>query len=304
MKHPVDLEQSGLWIDQPEASELLARSNADDSLKAVARDLMTSGLSVIRSAHSTALCQRVIDDYERYVEENRSYVRENLDELGREKRLVNFHLWSEAAAEVGTAPRIMNALDFLFGQAAAVYTSLTFKYGTQQPVHRDTPHFATWPANMFVGVWTALERVDPSAGPLFYHPGAQRFAVDRSSFFEEAVRRLPNGTLGEQLYLALDLYNGEIIRRAPEVSTPQSLELEAGDSVIWHPQLPHGGSPATDPMRTRWSIVFHCAPVSVQVHQHDRFFTHRQRTSAPPDRYKYTTAHGRKVALAGGTAYM
>lgn len=138
-----DLDRSGLWLDWPDAEERLARSDVDAWFKDAARDLITHGVTVVRGAHSPDLCREVIADYERYVAENQSYVDDNRDTLGREKRLVNFHLWSNAAARIGTAANVMALLDFLFGAEAAVYTSLTFKYGTQQPVHRDTPHFAT-----------------------------------------------------------------------------------------------------------------------------------------------------------------
>jgi len=294
---------SGLWLDLPDAEERIAAANVDEECRRVAQAIRRDGLAVLRGVHARELCRQVIEDYERYATENRDYVLQNLDALGREKRLVNFHLWSDAASRIGTAPRLMRCLDFVFGREAAVYTSLTFKYGTQQPAHRDTPHFATWPANLFVGVWTALEDISPDAGPLFYHPGSHRFPVDPHPFLAQACERLPHGTREQQLRLALDLYNGEIIRRAPAAAAPVTLELAAGDSVIWHPDLPHGGLGARDPSHTRWSIVFHCSPADVQVHQHDRFFSH-QGQEPPPARYGFTRAHGRRIALAGEVAFM
>jgi ectoine hydroxylase-related dioxygenase (phytanoyl-CoA dioxygenase family) len=292
-----------LWIDTPDVLDRIASARSADLSKQVARDLAQNGLAVIKRANPPELCAQVVEDYERYVSTNRSYVDASRDELGREKRLVNFHLWSDAAARIGTNPRTMEALDFVFGMTACVYTSLTFKYGTQQPVHRDSPHFATWPRNYFVGVWTALEPIHPAAGPLFYHPGAHRFRVNEGDFMREAASRRPDATAVDQCLLALDLYNGEVIRRAPQISAPKLLELETGDTVIWHPELPHGGSPAADPNGTRWSIVFHCAPDAVQVHQHQAYFSHKS-TEPPAPRYGFREFSGRKVALSGEVAYM
>jgi phytanoyl-CoA hydroxylase len=294
---------SGLWIDAPDAESRIAAAPVAAEIKSIARSIRDHGVAVIKRAHDPDLCRKVVEDYARYAAANIGYVRENLDPLSREKRLVNFHLWSDAAARIGTGASVMDVLDFVFGEETAVYTSLTFKYGSQQPVHRDTPHFATWPRNLFAGAWTALEDVSPIAGPLFYHPGAHRFQVDPHVFLEEATQRLPDAPLTDRLLLALDLYNGEIIRQAPAIAEPVALTVEAGDTVIWHPELPHGGLPADDPMRTRWSIVFHCAPASVQVHQHDRFFTFSGATP-PPERYSYISSHGRRVAQAGGVAFM
>jgi phytanoyl-CoA hydroxylase len=291
------------WLDDADAAARIEAADADPEVKSIARALRTEGLAVVREAASPALCRRVIDDYARYGELHRDYVRSNLTEEGRERRLVNFHLWSEPAAELGVNPRVMRALDFIFDGPATVYTSLTFKYGTQQPVHRDTPHFATWPHKMFVGVWTALEDVHPDAGPLFYHPGGQHFVLDPQQYMREAEQREPDASVRDRLLLALDLYNGDVIRRSTALCEPKQLEMRAGDTVIWHPELPHGGSPARDPGRTRWSSVFHCAPVDVQVHQHDRFFLHSG-DAAPADRYGYFERHGRQFAVSGEVGFM
>jgi ectoine hydroxylase-related dioxygenase (phytanoyl-CoA dioxygenase family) len=292
------------WLDDSDALERIARADVSEHVKTVARALCTDGIAVIRRANAAETCQRVITDYGRYVNEHREYVRGQLTPEGREKRLVNFHLWSEAAAQIGTNVLVMDALDFIFGGRAAVYTSLTFKYGTQQPVHRDTPHFATWPLKMFVGAWTALEDVAPTAGPLFYHRGAHRLEIDPAAFMREAQGRIPDAPERDQLLMALDLYNGEVIRRSPTIAPAELLEMQAGDTVIWHPEMPHGGSPASDPSRTRWSTVFHCAPVDVQVHQHDRFFTHSVSDGVPPDRYGYFERMGRPIAVSGDVGYM
>jgi ectoine hydroxylase-related dioxygenase (phytanoyl-CoA dioxygenase family) len=291
------------WLDAQDALRAIDRSCVADYVKEIARCLHLDGIAVIRRAHSKELCDSVVADFKRYVADNRRYVSENLDSLGREKRLVNFHLISDAAARIGCAEKVMSVLDFIFEGEASVYSSLTFKFGTQQPVHRDTPHFATWPKKMFVGVWTALEDVDDRSGPLFYHRGGHRFEIDPLGFMGQAKIRLPEAPLEQRLLLALDLYNGEVIRRAPTVSPASKLEMKAGDTVIWHPELPHGGSPAIDTARTRWSIVFHCAPRAVQVHQHDRFFTHDS-PEAPPDRYVYRSFGSRSFAESGAVSFM
>ena len=292
-----------LWIDQPGALEKVESANVGEFEKSIARSLINSGIAIVRGAHEKALCYEVIADYQRYSAERRDYVMANLDSMGREKRLVNFHRWSDAALRIGTNASIMSALDFVFGYEASIYTSLTFKYGTQQPAHRDTPHFATWPRGYFAGIWTALEPITEDSGPLFYHPGAHRFQVNEHDFLAAAQARLPQASKSEQILLALDLYNGEIIRTAPTIAEPVRISADVGDTVIWHPQMPHGGSPAVSQMATRWSMVFHSAPVAVQVHQHEAFFGHDKK-SEPAARYGYTEAYKRKIAESGATGFM
>ena len=291
-----------LWLDAPDAAQRASAAKVSEEARQVALDLITKGISVLRGVQDPAICQRVIADYQSFCGQSPDLHASSLDESGREKRLVNFHHYSDAAMQIGTNPRLMSILDFLFGAEACVYTSLTFKYSTQQPVHRDTPHFATWPRNYFAGVWTALEDIDPEAGPLFYYEGGHRFMIDQAEIWQRVQRDRPDLSRDDALTLALDLYNGQVIDTAPQHGTYRTMEMKRGDVVIWHPELPHGGSLAIDPSKSRWSTVFHCAPVKKQVHQHEGFFEHAGKNE-PPARYTYKKAYERKVALAGDVEF-
>lgn len=292
-------------LDSDYSPEQLAGLNSISlEAKRVAHDLITDGISVIRNAVSTSLCDQVVDDYDAWLEEHSELRAQNLDVLGREKRLVNFHIVSDAARNVATNERVMGILDEIFGISTHVYTTLTFKYGTEQPIHRDTPHFATWPARRFVGVWTALEDIHPDAGPLMYMKGAQNFEVDAASIWSQVQAEFPEEPRESQLNMALDRYNGVVILQSPSGSERKIVQdLNKGDTVIWHPELPHGGSPAGNPMRSRLSMVVHCASDEVQVHQHEAFFSFAGK-GPPPDRYGFIEKDGRKVAYIGDVVFM
>jgi phytanoyl-CoA hydroxylase len=292
-----------LWLDEPDAAQIVSTAAISETTRAALLDLITKGFTIIREAQDPALCEAAIADYDQYVSENAAYVAENLDGLGREKRLVNFHHYSPAAQKLGLNPKVLEILDYAFGSEAGIYTSLTFKYGTQQPVHRDTPHFATWPDGYFMGVWTALEDITPESGPLFYYEGAHRFEIDAAEIWREAQALYPDSPEHEQLSRALDRYNGRVIENAPLHGVRREAPMRRGDVAIWHPKSPHGGSPAADPMRTRWSIVFHCAPRAKQVHQHESYFRHAGRQEPAP-RYGFREAEDRAIAVAGDVAYM
>ena len=291
------------WVDDPDALQILGSIAVSEWEADALGNLIKDGLTVLPGMHSPVLCDAVVNDYARFSAERSTYVAENLDSMGREKRLVNFHLWSDNEMQIVTNSRIMSLLDLFFGEPACVYTSLTFKYGTQQPIHRDTPHFATWPQNRFCGVWAALEDVQPGAGPLMYIRGGHRFDVDHRQIMRDVRVNRPDLSPIDQALLALDLYNGRIIDEAPGQGELMVLPIKKGDVVIWHAQAPHGGSPASDPFQSRWSVVAHCAPEAIQVHQHDRFFMHDS-DDAPPPRYGYGESYGRSIAASGETAFM
>ncbi|MGF6722853.1 ectoine hydroxylase-related dioxygenase (phytanoyl-CoA dioxygenase family) [Paraburkholderia sp. GAS41] len=50
------------------------------------------------------------------------------------------------------------------------------------------------------------------------------------------------------------------------------LSVQAGDTVIWHPQLPHGGGKIADMSKSRFSLVMHTTPIGVPVYHQDKFF--------------------------------
>jgi ectoine hydroxylase-related dioxygenase (phytanoyl-CoA dioxygenase family) len=70
---------------------------------------------------------------------------------------------------------------------------------------------------------------------------------------------------------------------------------EAGDSLIWHPQLPHGGTAITDIQRTRFSFVMHTTPVGVPVY-HQNVFFHPSGAFSEMAPWTYRDVDGRKIA--------
>jgi ectoine hydroxylase-related dioxygenase (phytanoyl-CoA dioxygenase family) len=292
---------AGPWIDRQDALALADASSAPETHKAAARDLIKDGFTVLRGAINPDLCQQVIEDYHRYVAENAGGV--NFDAQGRERRLLQFHWWSDASMRIATDPDVMALLDFIFGQRASPYSSLTFKYGTQQEIHRDTPHFATWPRSQFVGVWTALEDIDPTSGPLQYVRGAHRYDLPPEAVLAHVRAKHTHLTPAQQLDRALYRYNDQVeLHSAEHGELTLAPLMKRGDVAIWHAELPHGGSPASDPMRSRWSMVVHCTPEAVQGHEYQAFFTH-DGPEPPADRYTHREAYGRKVAFIGDPIY-
>lgn len=292
----------GLWLDQADAvAQLQGRAAGDVQLEAIGSRMIKDGFVVLPSAIAGTECDTVVSDYQRFIDDLGTEVEQHKDAGGRLLRVVNFHLSSGAAANIGCNPRLMAILDFLLGDEASVYSSLYFEHGSQQPIHRDSPFFETFPRNLFFGVWVALEDISIDAGPLMYVPGGHRFECDPHRIYDAVAARMPAAQRSALINEALEQYYGEVIRAASGVGAPVVVALKKGDVAIWHPQLPHGGSPAMDPGLTRRSMVFHCVPSSRQVYQHDVFFAHRG--PAPAPRYGFTRVNGRHVALSGATAF-
>ncbi len=275
-----------VWLDRTDAVE---RSNAAPTpeLRGHALDLIQRGATKVGNAISPDVCDAVVDDY-------RAFCREHvdgdgyLDERGFHPRLANFHLVSESALQIGLNPRLLEVIDFLMGYRASVWSSLTFEIGTQQRIHSDEPYFVTNPPGFFLGVWTALEDISPEAGPLTYWEGGHRNPI-------EPLAPVPDEGDRHDAYLT------RIDRWCAEAGLSKVVpEMRKGDTLLWHPRLPHGGSAIRNPSLTRKSIVFHYKPEDVPLFGPAEFFDPSLRTWQ--DHHPYAESKGRRLA-AGATQF-
>ncbi len=216
-----------------------------------------TGLIRIPGAIPPELCAAAIrehDQFERFRERRHCLIR---DPAGRNYRLANFHLKSPSLLQIGLAAAFHRHATAFFRRPSTLYTSLCYKHGSQQDAHIDTPFFWTRPFNLFCGLWVALEDVAPTAGPLFYYPGSHRLFNS-----EDKLRQL-YARAGNDVQSMFRLMTAEVASTCERVP----LILQRGDAVMWHPGVLHGGARATDPQATRYSIVFHLAPLGVNVRQ-------------------------------------
>jgi hypothetical protein len=62
---------------------------------------------------------------------------------------------------------------------------------------------------------------------------------------------------------------------AEEGLRSESVPVRTGDTILWHPELPHAGGEIFDYARTRHSLVCHVTPVGVPVYHYEKFFNPR-----------------------------
>jgi hypothetical protein len=220
-----------------------------------------TGIIQIPAAIPPALCDQAIADYadfEKFRKQKHCVIH---DAHGRYYRVANFHLYSGSARKIGLNTIFHKHAGRFFGAQSCIYTSLYFKHGSQQKPHLDTPYFWTRPFNLFVGVWVALEDVQPSAGPLVYYSGSHRMFNSEQQLREAFTRS------GNNVQDMFDMMRTEIERSC----SPLTMTIKKGDALIWHPGVMHGGSLATDASATRHSMVFHFAPLGINVRDHRAF---------------------------------
>jgi ectoine hydroxylase-related dioxygenase (phytanoyl-CoA dioxygenase family) len=239
-----------------------SKGRARSEITNARRQLEADGFCVLERVLSIEECDAISASFDSYVINNRSQADNYLLATNRHSRLCNMHMVSAPARRAIAKPRVMGVLDHFFGDRAYVATSLYFEQSSEQAIHRDTPFFHTKPRMIFAGVWFALEDVHPDAGPLRYVPGGHRISVTPQTIASK-----------DELGNAWTSYCDEINKRVKEMGLSESLAfIKKGDCFIWHPELPHGGSPIKSPGMTRKSMVFHCAPESTTMYGAEEFF--------------------------------
>jgi len=259
-----------------------------------------NGYIIIQPSLEASIVDRALEAINEFKSEYRDIWDRNCDKNGMIRRITNLHRWSPEIQSLFTKNSAARFCDYAFEDATSIYTSLFFEAGSEQPIHRDTPYFHTRPINKFFGFWVALEDVTLRNGPLQLIPkGHKSPELDLESIGREVYPDLnqinPNC---DQLW---NIYQDKMHKRCiNEGLVAIQIEMKKGDTLIWHPMLPHGGSPMLDPCSSRKSIVFHVTPEDIPVYHQDAFFNPNKALSEHPS-WPYAQLDGRQVALIGNT---
>ena len=266
-----------LWIDDQKSDHLISVSNALPWLKKAAMEFIRDGYVVIRGGVSLSVCQHAIDSFNRWCALNIESCESVRDINGHLPRVINSHTVIKEIQHVITKnKKALQLQDFLFGEKTSMYTSLFFTRGTQQRIHVDIPFFWTYPKNRYFGVWTALEDVDADNGPLrVLVRGHQCNILNQRHVLPQIVKkRSERGSISSVDEEAFYIYADATIENCARMNITEYVDvhLKAGDTIIWHPLLPHGGSAIQNMTRTRYSLVAHTVPEMVPVYHTDVFF--------------------------------
>ena len=272
-------------------------TRSEDLNPAHLQALNNDGFAVVEGAIASELCARANAEIDEFKTRNRSVVAKNLDDAGRMFRVGNLHLASNAVASLFSDNQALDVCDQFFGAETALYTSLLFERGSQQKLHRDSPLFVTRPEGCYLGVWAALEDTDSENGPLCVVPGSHRLRpLDLFAMASELYGEPSNAPTDD--VAGWDAYQGAVQAQAEDAGlTPREVHVNAGDVIIWHPLLLHGGAEQRVPSRTRRSLVMHVTPRGMPVYHQDVFF-HPAKDVPSVAQFKYYMHGERSIAAS------
>jgi len=258
---------------------LTKRLQAPRPVRAEIETLLRDGVVVLKRSLTPHVCDGIRSAFHELERDQSAIFGPQRDAQGHYPRIVNLHVVFPKFIEAFTRnTKAQQVCDFLFGKETVVYTSLYYESGSQQDLHRDTPYFWTEPGWRYFGVWTAFEDTDETNGALMVVRGGHLLPEpDRRAIRE---RFFPAGTAFDPLSMdTWEAYQAAVKQACHAAGLKTELvPVQKGDTIIWHPSLPHGGAPITDPARTRHSMVMHVVPVNTPVRGQEVFFE----PDAPP----------------------
>lgn len=260
--------------------------------------LRRDGYVVVPAGAAPELCRRASADLDGFKARNRRAVTANADPAGHLVRVVTLHEVVESLQPLFAANAALAVCDEFFGAETALYTSLFFERGSEQELHRDSPAFTTRPEGRYLGMWVALDDTDSDNGPLVVVPGSH--AIDPIDVTAIAVDLYGDPAAAPRNDQAgWDAYQRTVQARCAEAGLhPREVHVTTGDTIVWHPQLLHGGAPHRDGTRSRRSMVFHVTPVGTAVYGQDVFFDPARDVPAT-GRFHYVDCRGRRVSVTG-----
>ena len=244
-----DHPSSSPWLDEPDAAAKLAADPLLQQFDHETQEQLKSWVSHGYMIFKNFLSKDQVESINREID--RLKHSKTIEPLPNGKLMFAFH-HSEFLDDIVRDQRFMHLFSYIFRQPVFPFQSINFDKGSQQRAHSDSIHMTTFPLGYLAAAWFALEDVKPDNGPLFYYPGSHRLPYFLNPSLDVAKSEI---SFRRDRYT---LYEDAIDRQIQQTKIPKERFLaSAGDVLIWHANLLHGGEPIHDPLSTRKSMVVH-----------------------------------------------
>lgn len=170
-------------------------------------------------------------------------------------KMLDLYAYSETVRKAIFNKPTMRFLDLLFERPPMVFQSLYFELGSQQAMHQDSAFVQASSPMEFVGIWIALEDIQPGSGELEYYTCSH---LQPEFLWNGKDKGMPWESMGTAEY---EEFLSSLHQNAEKYGYERETHLaKKGDVLIWHADLSHGGSPRTNTDLTRKSFAVHACP--------------------------------------------
>lgn len=244
------------WLTQRLYTLTQTSAHLPPSALQLIEQLETTGFAVLPQLLNPQNVQNITEALDTYEDENLRLLYKNRRSDGTFPRLIALHNDVPTIEALFSHETIRNLQHLLLGYLTPLRTSIAFLQGSQQPLHRDIPIFNTQHPSFYFRVLIALEPHNAQNGAFFALPYSHRIAANPwntpRQFYTKQTDIPP---INQDRFNA---YQEKLAQQYVQAGLHEKrFELQAGDALIWHPLLAHGGETITDKHASRKSIVLH-----------------------------------------------
>ena len=243
---PYDKGTARAWFNEDVEDEIPMSLDPAPDTETAQRHLLRWGFCVLPEE----LPGKLVEDFK--TELAKAIERGDLKyRAGSSDRIHGAHQQMPSARAIWLHPPVLQFLEDYFKDTPCACQTLTYVNGSEQNAHQDLIHLTPYPNGFMCGVWVALEDVQDNSGELFVYPGSHRTGSLRASPL--GLQKVVNEDYSH--YVVFD----QAIRDLIEAQGYERLVYrpKAGQILVWHENLIHGGSPRLDHDKTRLSVVSH-----------------------------------------------
>ena len=261
----------GLWTDMGDALSVARlkhrRGQINDQQLSLLFEFIDTGVLRMENAISNESIQAYVASLHRAYQDPQPYQwingaiggsnvvrplrRDDIYNHAESLRLIDFYEHNEAQRELAFSDSVIDMLNIIFESPVLAHQSLHFEYGSAQELHMDTAFVRVSAPMNLVGVWYALEDVQPNSGELLYLPGSHRWP---EHLFEGRTKWMNPASNGPQSMF------GHIESCAAERHVePVRFLPKKGDVLFWANDLVHGGALHDGGVSRRSLVVHYCS---------------------------------------------
>jgi hypothetical protein len=240
------------WVESPFFNELIKHQELTDEQKELAIKYNKDGYVVIDLNLTDEEIEQCKSDVNFLNNKDDANIQNPRYHYSQGKRV--FEAWKECESLLSLAnhPKVIETLKMLYKREPYPFQTITFNYGSNQPLHSDTIHFDSMPHRWLSAVWVALEDMTDQNGSLLYVPGSHKMPI-----FDFYDLKLKCANFDDQFESYAEYE--EFIRQLVAIGKLETKPLicKKGQALIWSANLIHGGDIIRDPNSTRYSQVTH-----------------------------------------------
>ena len=240
------------WVESPFFNDLIKHSDLTEDEKEIAIKFNKDGYVVLDLGLTDEEIEKLKSEIDELNSKDDTITQAGGYHYSKGKRIFEGWKDSELLQSLSLNNKVFETLRMLYRKEPYPFQTITFNYGSNQPLHSDLIHFDSLPHRWLSAVWVALEDMTENNGSLLYVPKSHKLPI--FDFYDLKIN-VPEYGKQFDSYAEYE----EFIRQLVSSNELEVLPLHCkkGQALIWSANLIHGGDIIRDPNSSRYSQVTH-----------------------------------------------